>query len=311
MKFLQLLCAIFAGFSGASACGAAQPAANFEYELTDQGAARSYIAHIPPASGTLPVIVNLHGGGGNAHHQQDNSGMDALADREGFIVIYPNGSGRLKNRLLTWNAGTCCGPSARESRDDAGFILRVLDDIAKRAPVDQKRIYVTGFSNGAMMALRLGAQFPARFAAIAAVSGGFVFKEAPKAARPLLYIHSIDDPRALYQGGLGPPFPLSGERVMHPSADETLKRWARANACSGTPQVLQSKELTEGRNLHSAQLISWPNCAAPLLHWRLTGAGHVWPGTQRDVVPSLSGEKTAIIDANAEIWNFFKQHALP
>jgi polyhydroxybutyrate depolymerase len=311
MKFLQLLCVICTGFSGVSAYGAAQPASNYEYELTDQGAARSYIAHIPPAAGALPLIVNLHGGGGNAHHQQDNSGMDELADREGFIVIYPNGSGRLKNRLLTWNAGTCCGPSARESHDDAGFILRVLDDITKRAPVDQKRVYVTGFSNGAMMALRLGAQFPGRFAALAAVSGGFVFNEAPKAALPLLYIHSVGDPRALYQGGLGPPFPLSGERVMHPSADETLKRWARANACSGTPLVLQSKELAEGRNLHTAQLISWPNCAAPLLHWRLTGAGHVWPGTQREAVPALSGEKTAIIDANAEIWNFFKQHALP
>jgi polyhydroxybutyrate depolymerase len=237
--------------------------------------------------------------------------MDTLADRAGFVVIYPNGSGRLKNRLLTWNAGSCCGPSSRLATDDAGFILLVLDDVAKRTAIDAKRIYATGFSNGAMMAQRLGAQFPDRFAAIAAVAGGLVFQDAPKAPMPLLYIHSRDDPRALYQGGLGPPFPLTGERVLHPAAEETLQRWARSNACQDAARELQSKSLTVAGHPHTAQLLAWPNCAAPLLHWRLSGAGHVWPGTQRAAVPAQSGEKTSIIDANAEIWNFFKRFALP
>ena len=93
---------------------------------------RAYIAHVPSAQGALPVIINLHGGGSNAESQERYSGMDAVADREHFIAVYPNGTGR--GRFLVWNAGTCCGRAPMQHVDDVAFIRAVIDDLAKSMP---------------------------------------------------------------------------------------------------------------------------------------------------------------------------------
>ena len=97
----------------------------------------------------LPVVLNFHGGAGNAVSQQRYVHMDAIADREGFIVVYPNGTGVLQDRLLAWNAGTCCGMAVREESDDVGYVRALLDELARRLPVDSARVYATGLSNGA------------------------------------------------------------------------------------------------------------------------------------------------------------------
>ena len=119
----------------------------------------------------LPVVLNFHGGAGNAVGQQRYVHMDAIADREGFIVVYPNGTGVLEDRLLAWNAGTCCGMAAREETDDVGYVRALLDELARRLPVDSARVYATGLSNGAMMSYRLAAELSDRIAAIAPVAG--------------------------------------------------------------------------------------------------------------------------------------------
>ena len=67
--------------------------------------------------------------------------MDRLADREGFVVVYPNGSGLLRARLLTWNAGGCCGYAMRADVDDVGFVRALLDDLAARVAFDRRRVY--------------------------------------------------------------------------------------------------------------------------------------------------------------------------
>ena len=98
------------------ALAAALTAGNHTFLLGE----RSYIVHVPAAQGALPVVINLHGGGSNAESQQRYSGMDAVADREHFIVVYPNVTGR--GRFLVWNAGTCCGRAPMQHIDDVGFI---------------------------------------------------------------------------------------------------------------------------------------------------------------------------------------------
>ena len=181
--------------------------------LVHQGRDRSYLVHLPPqadAGATLPVVVNFHGGGGNARGQRDYSRMDQLADEAGFVVVYPEGTGRLDGFLLTWNAGSCCGYAADHDIDDVGFIRAVLADLSSVARVDERRVYATGLSNGAMMAYRLAAEAPDLVAAIAPVAGAAPIEPVPDMrAVGVLHIHSQDDPRALYAGGLGPPFPLS------------------------------------------------------------------------------------------------------
>ncbi|HTQ76618.1 MAG TPA: PHB depolymerase family esterase [Burkholderiales bacterium] len=296
------------------AARAAEPLAAGDHELTLEhgGLERSYLAHLPPQAGRpLPVVINLHGGGGNATAHQKYTRMDALADREGFIVLYPNGTGRFGRILLTWNAGTCCGSAALEGVDDVGFIAAMLDDLAARTPVDAKRVYATGLSNGAMMAYRLAAELPQRIAAIAPVAGSMVLPGPIAHPVPVLDIHSVDDPRALYAGGLGPPFPMTTTRVFHPPVAETLARWAAANHCTeGEPRVAETRQGSGESAGHTATLLVWQGCAAPLEHWKLTGAGHVWPGGKLKYLTHLLGPGTDVIDANAEMWKFFSRFRL-
>ena len=168
---------------------------NHAIELRHSGLERRYVIHVPPALRERPaVVLNLHGGGGNALAHQQYVRMDLVADREGFLVVYPDGTGPIRGRLLTWNAGTCCGVA---QADDVGFVRAVLDDLAGRIAYDASRVYATGLSNGAMMSYRLAAELSDRIAAIAPVAGSMVLlRFSAQRPVPVMHIHSVDDPRA-------------------------------------------------------------------------------------------------------------------
>jgi polyhydroxybutyrate depolymerase len=275
---------------------------------------RSYRVHIPSltSQGALPVVINFHGGGGNAAGQQKYTGMDGLADQEGFIVVYPDGTGFFPNRLLTWNAGFCCGYSQVQAIDDVEFILNVLDDLAGQVPVDGTRIYATGLSNGAMMAYRLALEAPDRIAAIAPV-GGMLLDDIPVDAGPVpvMHIHSIDDPRAPYEGGYGPPFPFTNARVRHFSVESGLAAWVEHNHCAADP-TLQEVFMGEPGSVNESQTAQkwvFAPCdeGVQVVLWRLSGAGHVWPGGRQGYLESILGPGSTIIDANDEMWSFFTQ----
>jgi len=109
---------------------AAVPAAAADFTLTVQhgGLARTALVHAPAdAGGPRSVVINLHGGGGNADSHCSWTRMDAAADRHGFVAVYPNGTGPTSGTLLVWNAGTCCGRAPAQGVDDVGFLLRALD----------------------------------------------------------------------------------------------------------------------------------------------------------------------------------------
>jgi polyhydroxybutyrate depolymerase len=310
----NLLCLVAGAFMLALAlptmAGALLPG-DYRFDLPFDGRQRSYLLHVPQraAAGPLPLVVNLHGGGGSAQQHRLSSGMDAAADRDGYIVAYPNGSGRLSDRLLTWNAGNCCGYAQTQNIDDVGFIAAVIDDIAQRAAIDARRVYVVGHSNGGMMAHRVGVALPAKVAAIVSVAGARIPEPGNGRAVPVLHIHSVDDPRALYAGGLGPPFPFTTNRVLHPSVEATLAAWARRDGCMPTPVEMESRQAANG---HTARRLVYGHCrdGAEVDLWRLTGAGHGWPGaaTTRE---ALVGPAPRVIDANTEIWKFLSQFALP
>jgi polyhydroxybutyrate depolymerase len=260
-------------------------------------------------AGPWPVVLSLHGGGGNGGAHQRYTRMDALADRERFVVAYPNGTGRFGNRLLTWNAGGCCGLAKQRGVDDVAFLRAVAGDLASRLTIDQTRIYATGLSNGAMMAYRLAQDASDLVAAIAPVAGASVVDEvAPARPVPILHIHSVDDPRALYDGGLGPPFPLTNVRILHPAVEEMLARWRRAEGCPDSPRADAALRGGPG-NAHTATRTTWGPCrdGSEVVLWKLTGAGHVWPGGQPDYLTRVLGPGTDVIDANREMWQFFKR----
>jgi polyhydroxybutyrate depolymerase len=136
---------------------------------------------------------------------------------------------------------------------------------------------------------------------------------AIKSARavPVMHIHSIDDPRALYAGGLGPPFPMTNSRVFHPDIDQMILRWVKHNGCAAEPAVAERRADRDGRG-HTATRYVYANCrdGVEVVLWKLAGAGHVWPGGKQKFMERILGPSTGVMDANQEMWNFFKRFAL-
>lgn len=289
---------------------------------------RYYLVHVPPyvetarraaAAGTagvtsaLPVLLAFHGGGGNAEGMRRVAvGLDRLADAEGFVVVYPGGTGRFERRLLTWNVGPCCGWAKEHDVDDVGFTRALLRDLARRLPLDRTRVYATGMSNGGMMAHRLGVELGDRIAAIAPVAGAILPAAPPAGGRPVpvMHVHSVDDPRALYGGGLGPPFPLTDHRVEHPAVTDVLAWWLARNGCGLEPRCDPPRKGAGAAATHTATRFTYApkgDAGAEVVHWRLTGAGHVWPGGDPVLPPRIVGPASDVIDVNAELWAFLRR----
>lgn len=300
------------------------PAGDHTVSLDHDGLSRRYVVHVPSRSGdgALAVVLALHGGGGSASQFKRDNGLDAVADRHGFLAVYPDGTGPLSGALLTWNAGPhCCGWAAAHTVDDVGFLGAVLDDLARKTTVDKRRVYAIGHSNGSMMAYRFAAERPGRVTAIVTVAGAMdVTLGQPVAPVAVLHIHSLDDPRALYGGGIGPPFPGTDHRVDHQPVVGGLAAWAENNGCAGQPRIADVREepRVPGRG-RGRQAGDAPQTATRLVydgcrpngaveHLRLTGVGHGWPGV---AVPRqrqrLIGPGTTLVHASEEAWAFLSR----
>jgi polyhydroxybutyrate depolymerase len=292
-----------------------------ELTLTHGGRRRSYLAHVPPvragATAPRPVLLAFHGGGGNAKGFKDSAGLDAVSDREGFVVVYPNGTGPLRSLLLTFNAGNnCCGSAQRQDVDDVGFAVAVLADLDRRLDVDRERVYATGHSNGAIMSYRLAAGRADLIAAIAPVAGAMSLDAfAPSHPVPVMHIHSVDDPRALYGGGVGPPFPGTNSRVTHAPVQASLDQWIATNGCSQTPKTTATRAGAPGSGNadQTATRLSYGPCktGADVVHWKLTGVGHGWPGATSGSRERIIGPRTTLVSAADEVWAFVSQYSRP
>jgi polyhydroxybutyrate depolymerase len=281
-----------------------------EETLQFAGGTRRYILHLPPDYARhvpLPVLIAFHGGGANGKIFQLYSGLDAQADSLGWAVIYPDGTGHFDRRLLTWNAGTCCGSAMSEHVDDVGFTLALLADLAKDLDLDRTRVYATGHSNGAMMAYRLAGAAGARLAAIAAVAGPDMTDPFASSGPPVpvLHVHSVDDPRATYSGGESRIASFIGGRIVFRPVDETLARWRKRDGCSGDGKTLDERTLDS----HRAELVDFGPCAggADVELWRLHGSGHGWPGGTSPLPERLVGPNTRVIHAAEEIFRFLSR----
>lgn len=270
--------------------------------MTYAGAERGYYLHVPArvaaSRALVPLVVSLHGGGGNGRIHAMMTGMTAKAEKEGFIVVYPDGSGGLETSLLTWNATHCCAYAMRNQTDDVGFIRALLDKLAAELPIDKSRIYATGLSNGGMMAHRLGIELSDKIAAIAPViSSIFGDEPLPRAPVPALIINGGLDEKVQVEGGkITVRFSDASDAPTLPVAAQG-DFWARANGCAAPPRQEQPKP----------QIRLWRySCPAgqEVVRYLVLDSGHAWPGgrqarKQADI-PSTSMNATDVI------WDFFK-----
>lgn len=186
-------------------------------DTTDSYGGRAMILHVPatlPAPGKRALVIVLHGGMGNADRivgQQAESGlnMDAVADKNGFVVAYLNGtpvSRFMGAKFLGWNAGGgCCGQPAQNGTNDVAYITDAVSYLAGKYGVDRAKIFAIGHSNGAMMAQRMVCETRV-FAGVVSISGPLNLDTTHcPSARGLnvLAIHGADDRNVPIAGGRG------------------------------------------------------------------------------------------------------------
>ena len=224
----------------ASSVSAAQ-----ELSVTVAGVRRTFLVHVPRArhSPKSPLVVLLHGGGGNGEQAMNAYRMNEVADREGFLVAYPNGSGRVE-RLLTWNAGNCCGYAMRERVDDVAFIRAMVEAIDRRFHVDRARVFATGMSNGGMMAHRLGCEASDLFAAIGVVSGALNIPCHPADEVAAMIIHGTADEHVPYEGGTGSK---SLEDRVDLSVAHAVETWRAVDGCKDVRNAKTKGSITTVR----------------------------------------------------------------
>jgi len=268
--------------------------------LTFAGRERAYLAHLPTAIGNspLPLVIVLHGGGGNAESAARMTQMSPLADKENFIVVYPDGTGRLDDKLLTWNSGNCCGYALDNHADDVGFIRALIEKLARNYPIDARRVYATGISNGGMMSYRLACELSDKLAAIAPVAGALNVECKPTQSVSIIAFHGTNDQNVPYNGGVG-----TKSIAPHPREDKSvafaLAFWSQFDKCAPTPSRDE-----RGNIVHD----TYSNCAngAGVELYTIKGGGHAWPSGDR--LALILDAPTEEISASAVMWEFFKQH---
>jgi polyhydroxybutyrate depolymerase len=274
---------------------------DYAFTLSHGGETRRYRVHVPvgyAASRPTPMVLSLHGGGGNMDYQADDRyyGLIAKSESAGFIAVFPNGYSRLPSgRFATWNAGICCGKARDENVDDVGFIREVVKQMKGRLNVDPDRIFANGMSNGGMMSYRLACEMPETFRAVAAVAGTDGTKSCnPAKPVSILHIHAKDDDRVLYNGGAGTPSQQMADFVSVP---DTVAKWVRLNGCSTTPvRVLERPGATCDAYTGCRGGTEVKLCVTE-------SGGHSWPGG----VTVRTGEPgSTAIDATDLIWEFYR-----
>ena len=261
--------------------------------LTVGGVERTYILHIPPgldSSRPAPVVFVFHGFEENTVYIQNITNFNDIADKNSFIVIYPNGSG--DSRHLSWNASGCCGDAINKNIDDLAFVRQMLADLGTIARIDIKRIYASGFSNGAIFSYRLACEMSDTFAAIAPVASPMLTNPCqPQQPVSVVHVHGLEDD---FNGATGAEM-VNGvmTNVVFPPVEQVIATWVQLDGCSGAAQVEKQGKIT-----HTVYATCRAGTAVEL--YTIEGGRHAWPNPY--AFPTASTQM---------IWDFFKAHPKP
>jgi polyhydroxybutyrate depolymerase len=249
---------------------------------------REYLLHVPSKvadgkwKGGRPadkpaLVIALHGGLATMSKMRDLTGFDKLSDEHGFLVAYPDGF------MTTWNAGDCCGAAKVGNVDDVGFLGKLIDKLTGAGLADPKRVYVTGFSNGAGMAYRMACEKPGKVAAIGVVEGALVTKCDPGRPVSAMIFHGTADGNVPFNGGGNRDF---NDKRPFPPVSDAVDFWRRL---AGLPQPRQRvKALSDDTRCEST---GKGGRGVAVTFCKIDGGRHQWPK-----------------EASSMLWSFFAAH---
>jgi polyhydroxybutyrate depolymerase len=270
-----------------------------EDTLMIYGRNRFYKTHLPIGynfQNQYPVVFVFHGGLGNPDLSEKQTGFSKKADEEGFIVVYPYGTGSFDKKLLTWNTWDCCGYADKKNINDVDFIKALLAEIKLKYNIDDKRIYAAGLSNGGMMCYLLACELPEYFAAVAPVAATMFDTLVcnSKGEVSLIIFNSIDDQHIPYNGGVGEKSLVDVEKL---AVETVVNLWVKKY--NG---YLMNK--SESSLFHKTNYKN--NNGTEIVLYKMLSGGHSWPGGEK--IRAFADNPVKNVSATDLIWEFFKNN---
>lgn len=322
VKHLFLMLLTSALFAGGSQAQSFQPTGTVHtFDLN--GVQRSYRLHIPTSltdrGDKHPLVMCLHGGGSDAA-MMSKAGWSELADKDGFLVVYPEG---LNGR---WNDGRKVRKHAEQDAvtDDVDFLIQLLDHLIQEEPVDSSQVYLVGISNGGFMTQRLAVEHTGKFAAvalkIASLQESYVkgpLKFEPKAPISVLFMNGTEDPFMPYEGGKLTPNMTPrlvdsatfdfGQGSAIPTMD-AVHRWVIENQLAVEEVVVKTlpdKNPNDGCQVHHHR---WANEDESIVVelYKIEGGGHTIPGGTQYLPERIIGPVCHDMNGIKVTWDFFR-----
>jgi polyhydroxybutyrate depolymerase len=295
-----------------------KPVSSGDHNITIRvgGLDRHYTVHVPPGyygKTSAPVVIMLHGGGGTGKAAATETGWGSKADEAGFLAVFPDAlppdqtkPSRFRGNPQLWNDGSGRFYPGQKAPDDVGFLNAMLDELLTSFVVDQRRIFVTGFSNGASMAFRIGAELSKRIAAIAPVAGACWLEplslESPVS---MIYITGTADPLNPIEGGV-PRLATGGSDKIRtkpkPPVRDSIWKWSKALACPTAP-----RSMSEANGVRT-EIYGPGRDGAEVVYITVEGLGHTWAGGRSLLPEFMVGKRSDKIKATDVIWEFFQKH---
>lgn len=288
---LVALCAAISGCGGVagSSTAPARTASLVTHgAITVSGQERTYRLYTPASvhpHTPAPLVVVLHGNSSTADDMVQTTQFDLAADAHGFILVYPNGIER------SWNGGFCCEPAPTLGVNDLAFLDALIPHVESQRSVNRERVYMTGFSSGAIMTYRYACEGSQAVRAIAPVAGTMMLTGChPEHTPSVLAINGTADREVPYAGGHLLPGASATDAVV-PGVMSVVSLWAQLDQCSGGASATSSGPVSDAR---------WTGCSGgrTVELQTITGAGHTWYATG-------FGPADGAIDATQVIAAFF------
>jgi polyhydroxybutyrate depolymerase len=269
---------------GASDLSATSPSGTTFHQIAIGRDERTFLLHRPHGTPArpMPVLFVLHGTSANANLAMEESGMNAVADSIGALVVYPNGTGGIPYIRLFWNTDHCCADQSRRGVDEVGMVRGILDSLSHQFSIDRSRVGLAGFSDAGTMAYLLACDASETLTTIAVISGELPSSGCvPPAGVSTLVFHGTAD-----------------RNIQYGHTAESVATWAARERC-GAPSIDTIPDVIR---------TTYSSCAsaANVELYTIVGGRHAWPGGARSWF--LAPMPTRSVDASRLFAAFVLSH---